>query len=179
MTVLVAHASRHGATEGIARRLAETLSTAGADAVSRRAGEIRDLAGYDAVVLGSGVYVMRWLPEARAFAARHRAALSRLPVWLFSSGPLGTDRVDAQGRDVLVTSRPRDAVRLHDLLAVRGERVLFGAYDPASQAVGLVERLVRRGPASPSLPTGDFRDWDAIDAWAREIAAELAAPARS
>ena len=26
------------------------------------------------------------------------------------------------------------------------------------------------------LPEGDFREWDAIDAWAREIAATLLAP---
>jgi len=40
----------------------------------------------------------------------------------------------------------------------------------------MVERVVRLMPASKRiLPTGDFRDWDAIDAWAREIAAELLA----
>jgi menaquinone-dependent protoporphyrinogen oxidase len=28
--------------------------------------------------------------------------------------------------------------------------------------------------AKRALPTGDFREWDAIEAWAREIAAQLA-----
>jgi len=37
------------------------------------------------------------------------------------------------------------------------------------------ERLVRLMPAARNvLPAGDFRDWDAIETWAREIAAELA-----
>jgi menaquinone-dependent protoporphyrinogen oxidase len=36
------------------------------------------------------------------------------------------------------------------------------------------ERLVRLLPAAKQvLPTGDFREWDAIEAWAREIAAHV------
>jgi menaquinone-dependent protoporphyrinogen oxidase len=36
--------------------------------------------------------------------------------------------------------------------------------------------MVRLMPASKRiLPAGDFREWDAIEAWAREIAAELVA----
>ncbi len=30
--------------------------------------------------------------------------------------------------------------------------------------------------ARDALPAGDFRDWDAIEAWAHEIATELAGP---
>jgi menaquinone-dependent protoporphyrinogen oxidase len=38
------------------------------------------------------------------------------------------------------------------------------------------ERLVRMMPAAKGvLPPGDFRDWEAIDAWAREIATALVA----
>ena len=40
----------------------------------------------------------------------------------------------------------------------------------------MLERVVRLMPASKEvLPEGDFREWDAIEAWAREIAAELVA----
>ena len=38
------------------------------------------------------------------------------------------------------------------------------------------ERLVRMMPAAKRvLPTGDFREWDAIEAWARKIAGQLVA----
>jgi menaquinone-dependent protoporphyrinogen oxidase len=38
------------------------------------------------------------------------------------------------------------------------------------------ERLVRLVPAAKeALPAGDFREWDAIEAWARTIARELIA----
>jgi menaquinone-dependent protoporphyrinogen oxidase len=40
----------------------------------------------------------------------------------------------------------------------------------------MVERLVRLMPASKNiLPEGDFREWDAIEAWARDIATALGA----
>jgi hypothetical protein len=45
---------------------------------------------YDAFVVGSAVFAGHWMPEATEFARRHRAVLADRPVWLFSSGPIGT-----------------------------------------------------------------------------------------
>ncbi|MEI2778086.1 MAG: flavodoxin domain-containing protein [Tetrasphaera sp.] len=174
MTTLVAYATRHGATAGIAERIATTLSESGCPAQAHPVQEVTSLDGYDAVVLGGAAYMFHWLGPAIAFARAHRAALARVPVWLFSSGPLGTDRVDKDGTDVLVSTRPKEFDELTELLHPRGEHVFFGAYDPQSKPVGIGERLVRLMPAmKDALPEGDFRDWDTIDDWAREIAAAL------
>ena len=174
MRVLVAYATRHGATAGIAEHIAEELAGRGHDARARPVEDVDGLEGYDAVVLGGAAYMFHWLKPAVRFAKRHRDELAALPVWLFSSGPLGTDRVDAEGKDVLETTRPREFAELTDLIRPRGERVFFGAYDPDADPIGLAERLTRRMPAArDSLPAGDFRDWDAITAWADEIAEEL------
>lgn len=177
MRVLVAYASRHGATKGIAERIADRLRHAGIAAEACRASDVRDIAPYDAVVVGSAAYMFHWLKEAIQFVGRHRARLAARPVWLFSSGPVGTDRVDAKGRDVLVSSEPREFLELRGTLRPRGERVFFGAWDPTAPPVGLAERFVRHLPATArdAMPVGDFRDWPAIEAWADEIAADLAA----
>ena len=59
----------------------------------------------------------------------------------------------------------------------RDHRVFLGAFDPDDPPRALSERIVRMMPAAKSvLPPGDFRDWDAIEAWAREIAATLPSP---
>ena len=176
MTVLVAYASRHGATVGIAERIADGLSAAGVPAEARPVKEVGDITTYDAFVIGSAAYMFHWLKEATAFAKRHRAVLAERPVWLFSSGPLGTDLVDADGREIFEATRPKEFDELQALLHPRGERVFFGAWDGDAPPIGFGERFMKLMPASKAaMPSGDFRDWPTIDAWAAEIAAELAA----
>ena len=175
MNVLVAYATRHGATAGIAEQIATTLCEEGIQAEARPVEDVTDLEGYDAVVLGGAAYMFHWLKAARTFAHEHGAALRQLPVWLFSSGPLGTDEVDDEGRDVREAARPKEFDELTELLRPRSEEVFFGAYDPQEKPIGVGERITRMMPAArAALPAGDFRDWDQIDAWAREIAQELA-----
>lgn len=178
MKVLVVYATRHGATAGIADRIADTLTAAGHDAVSTPVEQVTDLDDYAAVVLGGAAYMFHWLKPAGAFARRHHAVLATKPLWLFSSGPLGPDEPDAQGNDPRTTTRPKEWKELIELLHPRGERVFFGAFDPSSPPIGWGERIFRHLPAgSSALPPGDFRDWQDIDGWASEIATALAGSA--
>lgn len=180
MTVLVAYATRHGSTAGIAERIASTLTSAGVPAEARPVDDVHDVSPYDAFVVGGSAYMYHWLKPATSFVKRHREVLAARPVWLFSSGPLGTDLVDADGRDVLETTRPREFPELHDLVHARGEHIFFGSWDSEAPAVGVGEHLLGLMPKSKSaMPSGDFRDWPAIDTWATEIAHELQSePAR-
>ena len=89
MRVLVAAASRHHGTREIAEAIATGLVRRGLVADAVPVEQITTLDGYGAVVLGSAVYMGRWLGEARRFAQIHTSALCMMPVWLFSSGPVG------------------------------------------------------------------------------------------
>jgi menaquinone-dependent protoporphyrinogen oxidase len=174
MTVLVAYASRHGATHGIAERIGERLRAAGLDADVCPVTEVRNPERYDAFVVGGAAYLFHWLKDATAFVRRNGALLAGRPTWLFTSGPIGTETVDKQGRDVLEVSVPKEFAELRALIRPRGEKVFFGAWDPSAKPVGLAERLFSLMPASKNaLPHGDFRDWPAIEAWADEVAREL------
>lgn len=174
MKVLVTYASRHGATAGIAARIADTLTARGHQAHALPVEQVEELAGAEAVVIGAAAYMFHWLKPALKFARHHRDELAQLPVWLFSSGPIGTDTVDDKGQDVLQSARPKEFDELVEQLKPRGEQVFFGAYDPEAEPIGMAERITRAMPAArEALPAGDFRDWDAIDAWAGQIADEL------
>jgi menaquinone-dependent protoporphyrinogen oxidase len=175
MPVLVAYASRHGATKGIAERVAERLRADGLDVDVRPAADVGKATGYDVFIVGASAYMFHWLKDATKFVERNRAVLAQHPTWLFSSGPLGTDTVDKDGRDVLEASVPKEFPGLIDAVHPRGTKVFFGALDPAAKPIGIAERFMALMPAGKAaIPTGDFRDWDAIDAWADEISRALA-----
>jgi menaquinone-dependent protoporphyrinogen oxidase len=167
MNVLVVYGSKHGSTQGIAEGIAETLRTAGHQAVARPVEAAGELAGYDAVVVGSAVYAGRWTQEGTEFVRRHRAMLANRPVWLFSSGPIGTMATKYE------PAEPKGIAALRRAVSPRDHRVFAGAWDRSKldpTKLGFAERLVAK-----RLPQGDFRDWAAIHAWAVSIARALQA----
>jgi menaquinone-dependent protoporphyrinogen oxidase len=170
--ILVAYASRYGSTAGIAERIAATLKLQGLDSDVMPVEEARELERYDAFVIGSAAYMGSWMKGAAQFVRRNRTLLSGKPVWLFSSGPIGTATVDAKGRDVRIAAAPKEFDEFADLKP-RDHRVFFGALERA-KLTG-THRLISRVPASQKiLLEGDFRDWKEIDGWAEGIAHELA-----
>jgi menaquinone-dependent protoporphyrinogen oxidase len=176
MSVLVAYASRHGATAGIAERIAARLKSHDLQAEAVAIRDVRHPEAYEAIVIGSAVYMFHWLKDASGFIRRHRTLLESRPVWLFSSGPIGPDVPDKEGHMPREVADSRDLPRLAAEVKARDQRVFFGAFDPAARPIGLVERLTMAMPAArAAFPAGDFRNWPEIDAWADEIAAELRA----
>jgi menaquinone-dependent protoporphyrinogen oxidase len=163
MRVLVTAASKHEATTEIAEAIATALREAGLTVDLRQPAEVQSLAGYDAVVLGSAVYAGRWLEEAKKLAERHRHELQTIPVWLFSSGPLGYPPKPEED--------PPDGVTIRDTVGAREHKVLGGRLD--RKRLSFVERTI---VSAVKAPDGDFRDWEEIRAWALAIADELKAP---
>jgi menaquinone-dependent protoporphyrinogen oxidase len=173
MRVLVVYGSRYVSTRGIAERIAHRLGAAGHQAAAVQAKGLRDIAGYEAFVIGSGVYMGSWLEEPAEFVRRNAAALAAKPVWLFSSGPLGTETTDTQGKDAREAAVPKQIAEFEPLIHPRGHYVFFGALD--HKKFGFAHRAVYALPAARKLLIdGDFRDWSDIDAWAADVAAKLA-----
>jgi menaquinone-dependent protoporphyrinogen oxidase len=163
MRVLVAFASRHGSTQEIAAKIARDLESSGHRVELHAATGALEVSGFDAVVLGSAVYMGNWMPEAREFIDQQQEQLAAIPVWLFSSGPIGAENPKPEGDPNLIPE-------FIERTGARGHRVFTGKLDPA--VLGFGERLITRVVGAPA---GDFRDWDDIGEWAREIASELAA----
>jgi menaquinone-dependent protoporphyrinogen oxidase len=174
MRALIVFASKYGATEGIAARIADRLREQGVSAESFAAEKAPAPDEYDAVVVGSAAYYFHWMKEARAWVERNCEALVQRPVWMFSSGPLGTKPLDPNGRDLLEVTVPKEIPELSARIHPKDHQVFFGALQP--EKLGLFDRMVTKLPMNKDdvfLPPGDFRNWQEIDGWADEIAREL------
>ena len=163
MNVLIAVASKHGATFQIANTIGKTLDEAGIPNDVRTINVWPELLDYDAVILGSAIYMGKWMPEAQQFIDTHSAELSSRKVWLFSSGPLGEE-------DPKPDDNPALTEKLLAITGAREHRIFAGRLAPDELGIG--EKLVAKAVHAPA---GDFRDWDEITAWAATIGQALLA----
>ena len=158
--ILIAYASKYGATREVAERIAERLQKSGQQAEAKAVAQIADLGKPDAVIVGSGLYNGGWLPEATAFVRKNTSALSGIPTWLFSVGPLATDVNDEE--------QPIELAEFRDKIGAKQHTVFHGALDHKK-----LDRNDRITMKAAGAPEGDFRDWNAIGAWADQIAKSL------
>jgi menaquinone-dependent protoporphyrinogen oxidase len=161
MTVLVASASRHGATEEIAKAIGETLAAQGVSVDVKRVEEVDTVLPYDAFVLGSAIYMGNWLRSARAFVDEHAEVLALRPTWLFSSGPIGSPPHPAAGDSF-------DVAELVETTCAREHHLFAGRLEKSE--LGLTERVLA---GALRVPAGDYREWDAVTGWATAIARVL------
>jgi menaquinone-dependent protoporphyrinogen oxidase len=160
MKVLIAVASKHGATLEIGQVIEASLRSSGLDVELQRVEEVASLTAYDAFVIGSGVYAGHWMRPAREFVEVHEGELKRHPVWLFSSGPIGDPPKPLEN--------PAEVAGTVKRLGARAHRLFPGRIEGSDLA--LSERAL---VALVRAPDGDFRPWSEIGAWADSIAARL------
>ena len=168
--VLVAYATKYGATAEIAEKIGQVLDKAGLRTEVLPAARVNDLSPYRAVVLGSAVYMGRWRKKAAVFLKDNAKALAGQLTWLFSSGPTG----EGDPAELMEGWQFPKALRsIADSIKPRDIAIFHGALD--------VNKLSFAGKwmiKNVKAPSGDFRDWDAITSWAMAIADEIKKTAR-
>ena len=165
--VLVAYATKYGATAEIAEKIGQVLREAGLQTDVLPANRVGGLGAYQAVVLGSAVYIGQWRKEAAKFLTANETTLAGRPVWLFSSGPTG------KGDPVELTQGWRFPAKLQpiaDRIQPRDVALFHGAVD--LNKLNFLQKWMLKNVKAPA---GDFRDWQAITAWAAGIADALKA----
>ena len=163
--VLVAYATRHASTRGIAAEIAEVLRAAGVKARLESIEEVGDLRAYRAAVIGCSVFGGEWMPGAHAFLAAHERQLEEMPVWLFASGP---SEPLPEGATVEVS---RELVTVIERIGPRDIALFAGSLQPHHLGAGL--RVLAKLSRSAFV---DHRDRPAIERWARHVADDLGTP---
>jgi len=161
--ILVAYASRKGSTAGIAQAIGKELISEGYAVDISDIKSVTSIAGYNAVVIGAPVYTGKITGDVAAFVAANRDGLSRLPVAGFVTGiaPVYPKTGDVKGFiDQLVTT----------LAPISPVAVTMFAGTLDTGKMNLVERSLT---SLMKVPTGDFRNWDAIATWAGTLAGKM------
>ena len=163
--VLVTYASKYGATAEIAEKIAEMLKENSCEVELKSAGEVGDVTPFDAVVAGSALYAGFWRKDLVRLLEKYAGELAEKKVWLFISGPTGEEDAEKQMEGRLFPPKLQPVI---DTCSPVELKVFHGAAmaDKMSSFDKWVMKKVK-------APLGDFRDWDAIEKWAKEIAKNL------
>jgi menaquinone-dependent protoporphyrinogen oxidase len=163
--ILVTYASKYGSTAEIAEKIGEVLRGGDLNISVLPLTEAGDISSYEAVILGSGVYAGHWLKDAVHFLESNEKALATKPVWIFSSGPTGEGdpveimhgwRFPEAQQAVIDRIHPKDITLFHGNIAIH--------------KLHLGDKLIIKAVRAK---VGDFRDWEAIQTWAKRIATAL------
>jgi menaquinone-dependent protoporphyrinogen oxidase len=157
--ILIAYASKLGSTGDVARAIGEELTARGNDVDVKLAGEVQDVSPYGSLLLGSAVRIGRWLPEALAFLEQNARSLASKSVSYFTvCMTMHPDTPENRALARQITS-PARAIREPAAEGFFAGRIDFGK-------ISFVEQMILR---AKKVPEGDFRDSDAIRAWAKII----------
>jgi len=160
--ILVAYATRKGSTAEIARAIGDELQSAGYNADVAAMKTISSLDGYDAVIIGAPVYIGKVI-DVKKFVEKHRDALATLRVAAFAVGVAPTSDDPKAVEDCIDTLH----TTLEPLQPVAS--TMFAGKLNAGKLSFFEKRIWRMVKG----PEGDFREWNAITAWAREVAVKM------
>lgn len=166
-TTLVTYASRYGATAEIAQRIGDTLTSSGHTVKVSPIADVDSLDGYKAVVIGGSIYSGEWPPDLIEWVGTHLHALRQMPCAVFVTAARLRDSSDAMRLSV------HSSISKHIIFIEPAAVGYFGG----AVDYGKLSPIVRMQLQTKGLPEGDFRDWYAIDAWARALPEQFAEPA--
>jgi len=160
--LLIVYASRAGATFGVAEIIGDILRGEGAEVDVRPSRDVTDVSPYRAVVVGGAIYMGQWMKDSVRFVNRHRDALLKIPVAYFAV--CLTMKDDTEENRCTVAAY-LDAVREKVPEVEPVSMGLFAGALDRSKLSFLFRAIIKKMGALE----GDFRDWEAIRAWAEEL----------
>lgn len=168
--ILVAYASRFGTTREVAEVIGRALCRGGARVEVKWIKNIKNLEKYTAVIIGSAIQYDNWMPEARKFVTFNHPLLSKLPVAFFFTCLTLSRRNEKTEQQALAYSDKLYA--LHPRVKPSSVGRFAGVLDYSK--FSFFSRLIFKSVFSViGIREGDYRDWDAIRAWAGDVYSRL------
>ena len=168
--VLVAYASQCGTTGEVAEAIGEVLCQGGATVETKLVKNVKDLNGYDAVIIGSAIQKRQWMPEATEFVTANQNILTKLPVAFFLTCLTLTVDTEKARRKAMTFLDPlyTEVPQVKPVSVGRFAGVL-----DYSKLSFIYRTVMKRKMKKWRIPEGDYRDWNAIRSWAKDIHSKL------
>jgi len=162
--ILVAYATRYGSTAEVAEAIGEELRKTGVAVDVRPVNDLEDLSPYRAAIIGSPIYMGKWLPESQVFIERNQQILRTIPVAYFAVGLTVADG----GAEILRKAEASmDQVRM--LVNPVDTGIFPGKLE--SDRLSLTDRTIIKLIRAKA---GDLRNWEAVRAWAQAVREKIA-----
>ena len=168
--VLVAYASKCGSTGEVAEAIGEVLCQGGATVETKWVKSVKDLNDYDAIIIGSAIQKSQWMPDATEFVTANQNILSKLPVAFF---------LTCLTLSIHTENARRKAMTFLDPLYAAAPQVKpvsvgrFAGVLDYSKLSFIYRTVMKRNMKKWGIPEGDYRDWNAIRSWAKDIRFKL------
>jgi menaquinone-dependent protoporphyrinogen oxidase len=139
------------------------LSASGTPVDVRLVENTADVDTYQAVIVGSAIRFGSPLPEAIEFLEAYKETLSQVPVAYFSLGTAMQENTQESRREASgFLDGMREIVQSVDV-------GLFGGVMDFGKLAFVLQPMAKL----MSVPADDYRDWDAIRAWAQGLQTTL------
>ena len=159
--VLITYASKYGSSGGVADAIGKELCSKGMAADVVLIKNARNVSSYQGVVIGSAIYMGKWMSEAVYFVKKNKDSLRQVPVAYFLVCMTLSQPTEKKQAEVLSYMDP--ILKAMPEIKPVGLGTFAGALD-YSNLSWLYKKILK----SKGTPEGDFRDWNAIRAWARD-----------
>ncbi len=163
--ILVAYASKSGTTVDVAQAIGKSLSAKGATVDVLPIKSIKSLDGYRAFVVGSGIRMGSWLPEAVDFVKKNQAQLNQTSTVFFTVHMLNVDDSETSRQARAAYTAP-----VRQIVNPKAEAFFAGRMDFSK--LSFFEAMISKAMKAEER---DLRDWNKIRAWGENIYSTLMA----
>ncbi len=161
--VLIAYATRNGSTAEIAEAVGKELKSAGHSVEVKEIKTGTSVEGNTSIVIGAPMYAAKYI-EAKKFVDRFRENIVGLPVAMFAVG------LAAVSKDPRLIDETKNALQ-GSLDPIKKVSMFFFSGNLNGKKISFITRKMVEHFGK--VPAGDYRDWDAIAAWGKEVAGKV------
>lgn len=187
--ILIVYAGKYGSTAEVAEAIGQELNQCGVVVDVRRAKDVSEISSYHAVIVGSPIYMGKWLSEVMKFMKENEEALSRVPVIYFTVCLELTRNFGEEYQGIPIYLDPE----LGHAPKVEGK---LSFSEKGHQLSGYLGQVLKKAPTVKPVNAalfggryyhkeakffdkllmkliksreGDFRNWEAIRSWAASL----------